>query len=300
LRRLGFANFSIALRFWKSRSPPDFGRKRLLLAFQPDLRLIPFDMSGRERTQQSDKTAPAVLYEKRDNIAWVTLNRPERLNAYNVEMRDNLFEILSAIYDDPEIRGMVLAGAGSSFSTGGDVAEFGQAPSPTAARWIRFRRDVWGRLRSLPVPTIAAAHGFTVGGGMEMVLLCDMAVASTDARFCLPETGLGMIPGVAGTQTAARRLPLGWALDLCITGRWLDAQQALAVGLVAQVVAPEALDRTAHQWALRLSRLPREHVTIAKLAVWEGLNGTLAAGLELERRLANRLALMRISHSGGS
>ncbi len=241
-----------------------------------------------------------MLYEKRDNIAWVTLNRPERLNAYNVEMRDELFEILSAIYDDPEVRAMVLAGAGSSFSTGGDVTEFGQAPSPTAARWIRFRRDVWGRLRNLPVPTIAAAHGFTVGGGMEMVLLCDVAVAATDTRFCLPETGLGMIPGVAGTQTAARRLPFGWALDLCITGRWLDARQALALGLVAQVVTPDALNRTAHRWAVRLSRLPREHVAIAKLAVWEGLNGTLAAGLELERRLANRIALMRISQPGGS
>jgi enoyl-CoA hydratase len=241
---------------------------------------------------------PAVLYEKRKDVAWVTLNRPERLNAYNVEMRDNLFEVLSAIYDDPDVRAMVLTGAGSSFSTGGDVSEFGQAPSPTAARWIRFRRDVWGRLRNLPVPTIAAVHGFTVGGGLEMALLCDIAIAASDARFCLPETGLGMIPGVAGTQTTARRLKFAWALDLCITGRWIDARQALILGLVVKVVGRRMLHRTAHEWALALSRLPREHIAMVKLAVWEGLNSSLAEGLDLERRLAKRIAHMR--NSGGT
>jgi enoyl-CoA hydratase/carnithine racemase len=238
---------------------------------------------------EADPAFPAVLYDQRDGVAWVTLNRPDRLNAYNVEMRDNLFAVLSAIHDDSGVRAMVLTGAGSSFSTGGDVSEFGQAPSPTAARWIRFRRDVWGRLRSLPVPTIAAVHGFTVGGGMEMALLCDIAIAADDARFCLPETGLGMIPGVAGTQTAPRRIKFGWALDLCITGRWIDARQALFLGLVVQVVRRQALDHTAQESALALSRVARGHAALAKLAVWEGLNSSLAAGLDLERRLAKRI-----------
>jgi enoyl-CoA hydratase/carnithine racemase len=255
-------------------------------------------MVARDDFGRAASSLPAVLYEKRDDVAWVTLNRPERLNAYNVEMRDNLFEVLSAIYDDPDVRAMVLTGAGSSFSTGGDVSEFGQAPSPTAARWIRFRRDVWGRLRNLPVPTIAAVHGFTVGGGLEMALLCDIAIAASDARFCLPETGLGMIPGVAGTQTAARRLKFGWALDLCITGRWIDARQALILGLVVKVVGRRMLRRTAHEWALALSRLPREHIAMVKLAVWEGLNSSLANGLDLERRLAKRIAHMH--NSGGA
>lgn len=257
-------------------------------------------MVAMEASGRTSSGLPAVLYEKRDNVAWVTLNRPERLNAYNIEMRDSLFEVLSAIHDDPDVRAMVLAGAGSSFSTGGDVSEFGQAPSPTAARWIRFRRDVWGRLRSLLVPTVAAVHGFTVGGGVEMALLCDIAIAASDARFCLPETGLGMIPGVAGTQTAVRRLRFGWALDLCITGRWIDARQALILGLVVKVVGRRTLHRTAHEWALGLSRLPREHIALVKLAVWEGLNSSLADGLDLERRLAKRIAHMRNSHPGGT
>ncbi|MGH8337178.1 MAG: enoyl-CoA hydratase/isomerase family protein [Gammaproteobacteria bacterium] len=231
----------------------------------------------------------AVLYAKRDGIAWVTLNRPDRYNAYNVAMRDDLYQVLTAIHEDPEVRAMVLTGAGPAFSTGGDVSEFGQAPSPLAARWIRFRRDVWGRLRSLAIPTVAAVHGFTVGGGLEMALLCDVAIAARDARFCLPETGLGMIPGVAGTQTAARRLRLGWALDLCITGRWIDAREALSIGLVAEVVPNGSLERSAHALALKLGRLPRAAVAAAKLAVWEGLELSLPDGLDLEARLAERL-----------
>src|SRR5260370_12224666 len=137
-------------------------------------------------------SSAAVLYEKRGAIAWVTLNRPDKLNAYNVEMRDALYAALSAIHEDATVRAMVLRGAGNAFSTGGDVSEFGQAPSPIAARWIRFRRDVWGRLRSLAIPTVAAVHGFTVGGGMEMYLLCNVAIASDDTRFCLPVSVIGM------------------------------------------------------------------------------------------------------------
>jgi len=234
-------------------------------------------------------STPAVLYEKRDQIAIVTLNRPDKLNAYNVAMRDALYETLSAIHDDSEVRAMVLRGAGASFSTGGDVSEFGSAPSPIAARWIRFRRDVWGRLKSLPIPTVAAVHGFTVGGGMEMALLCDLAIAADDARFCLPETGLGMIPGVAGTQTAPRRIKPAWALDLCLTGRWIDAHQALFVGLVATVVPRHNLDRIAYDCARHMSRIPREHAAMAKLAIWEGLEVSIAQGLEIESRLARRL-----------
>jgi enoyl-CoA hydratase/carnithine racemase len=231
-----------------------------------------------------------VLLEKRDGVAWVTLNRPDRLNAYNVAMRDDLYAALGAVAGDSTIRAMVLAGAGPAFSTGGDVSEFGQAPSPIAARWIRFRRDVWGRLRTLPIPTVAAVHGFTVGGGLEIALLCDAAIAADDARFCLPETGLGMIPGVAGTQTAPRRLKFGWALDLNLTGRWIDAHQALFIGLVAEVVPLETLDRSARALALALSRFPREHVAIARMAVWEGLNMSLERGLKLEQLLGARLA----------
>jgi enoyl-CoA hydratase len=251
--------------------------------------------AGNDTGRHGDASAqPAVLFEKRGTVGWVTLNRPRQYNAYNVAMRDALYEALWAIHHDPEITAMVLTGAGPAFSTGGDLHEFGQAPSPAVARWVRFRRDVWGLLRSLPIPTIAAAHGFTVGGGLEMVLLCDIAIAADDTRISLPETGTGMIPGVAGTQTASRRLGLGWALDLCITGRWIDAQQALYIGLVAEVVAAANLEHRALALAQELGAVPRQVAAIVKTAVWEGLELPIGRALELERYLAQRMEALAV------
>jgi len=244
-------------------------------------------IGGRVGHQSED--APAVLFEKRGSIAWITLNRPRQYNAYNVEMRDRLYEALWAVHHDPEITAMVLTGAGPAFSTGGDLREFGSAPSPVVARWVRFRRDVWGLLRSLPVPTIAAVHGFTVGGGLEILLLCDVAIAADDTRICFPETGTGMIPGVAGTQTASRRLGMGWALDLCITGRWIDPDQALCIGLVAEVVPAAMLEDRAMALARELGATPRHVAAIIKTAIWEGLELPIERALELERRLGQRL-----------
>jgi len=242
-----------------------------------------------EDTQStSGQSAPAVLYEKRGAIAWVTLNRPKQYNAYNMAMRDALYEILGAIHDDDEIRAMVLTGAGKAFSTGGDLAEFGSAPSPTVARWVRFRRDVWGRMRALPIPTVAVLHGFTVGGGFEMALLCDVAIAADDTRISFPETGAGMIPGVAGTQTAPRRLGFGRAMDLCITGRWFDAREALLVGLVAEVVALGQLERRAFEIASNFARLPRAQAAMLKMAIWDGLELPMRDAIAFERRLAER------------
>ena len=233
--------------------------------------------------------------EKRGAIAQVTLNRPDQLNAYNMAMRDALFEILSAIHDDSEIRAMVLTGAGKAFSTGGDLSEFGSAPSPTISRWVRFRRDVWGRMRALPIPTVAALHGFTVGGGFEMALLCDIAIAADDTRISFPETGAGMIPGVAGTQTAPRRLRFGRAMDLCITGRWFDAREALLVGLVAEVVPLGQLEQRAFEVASELGRLPREQSSMLKMAIWDGLELPIRDALAFERRLAERYKMFNFA-----
>jgi enoyl-CoA hydratase len=229
---------------------------------------------------------PPVLYEKDGALAIVSLNRPRVLNAYNVAMRDALHEILQAVRDDPEVRAMVLRGNGRAFCTGGDLNEFGSAPSPVVARDVRWRRDVWGLLVSLPIPTLAAVHGYTVGGGLEMALLSDLCVAADDTRLSYPETALGMIPGVAGTQTTTRLLGLGYALDLVLTGRWLDARAALRLGLVARVVRRAALDRAAFDLARQLCKHPAARVALLKRAVNDGANLSLAEGLALERRLA--------------
>ena len=239
------------------------------------------------QSPQARRHPPAVLYEKAGPVAVVSLNRPEVLNAYNVAMRDALFEALQAVRDDPDVGAVVLCGNGPAFSTGGDVAEFGSAPSPVVARDVRWRRDVWGLLHTLPKPAIAAVHGYAVGGGFDMALLCDLCIAAEDARFCYPETRLAMIPGVAGTQTTPRLLGTGRALDLVLTGRWLTATKALELGIVARVVAPAQLRAAAVDLARRLCELPPALVARTKRAVNEGLDLPLADGLALERRMAS-------------
>lgn len=230
-------------------------------------------------------SAPTVLYEKDATVAVVSLNRPRQLNAYNVAMRDELHAALNAIKDDPEVRVMILRGEGPSFSTGGDVSEFGSAPSPVRAREVRWLRDNWGLLLHLPQPTIATVHGYTAGGGLEMALLCDMCLAADDAVFFLPETGLGMIPGVGGTQTAPRAIGLGRALDLVLTGKRLDAGEALKIGLVNRVVPRPALLTAAKSLAYTLCRHRPRTVRLAKRAVRRGTDLGLVDGLRLERRL---------------
>lgn len=227
-----------------------------------------------------------VRYARRGPLAVVTLDRPEVLNAYDTRMRDDLDAVLAAADDDPEVRVLVLRGRGPAFSTGGDVREFGTAPSPMVARAVRWRRDVWGRLLALRAATIAAVHGWTVGGGMEMALLCDLCVAATNTRLALPETGLGMIPGVAGTQTVPRRVGSARALDLVLSGRVLDARAAWRMGLVVRVVPRARLDATALAMARRLARLDPGLVQAARRCVRAAHDVGLAQGLALERRLS--------------
>lgn len=226
-----------------------------------------------------------VLYAKRSVTAVVSLNRPQQCNAYNLAMRDALHAILSAIRDDPEVRVVILRGNGESFCSGGDLTEFGSSPSPLVARSARWRRDVWGLLRSLPQITLAAVHGPVVGGGFEMAMLCDLCIAADNSRFALPETGLGMIPGVGGTQTAPRLLGLARALDLILSGRWLSAGEALQMGIATRVVAKARLQGEAMALARRIGRLPREITTRLKRSVHEGLDLPLPDALALDKRI---------------
>jgi enoyl-CoA hydratase/carnithine racemase len=230
---------------------------------------------------------PTVLYATHDGVATITLNRPERLNAYDVAMRDGLAEALAAAADDSEVRVAVLRGAGPCFCTGGDLREFGSAPSPLVARAARFARDVPGRLARFPKPLIAAVHGYAVGGGLEMALLADCCIAATDARFRLPEVGLGMIPGVGGTQTLPRTAGVGRALEIVLTRRWIEAHEALGLGIVTRVVADaDALGCEVARVAAAVAALAPGLVARARGALVRGGDVPLATGLALEARLA--------------
>jgi len=227
----------------------------------------------------------SIRYEKRGHVAVITLDRPESLNAYDVTMRDDLHAALGAVDDDPEVRALVLRGAGRAFSAGGDLREFGSAPSPVVARAVRFQRDVWGRLLRLRAPTVAAVHGWAAGGGMEMALLCDVRIAATDARFALPETGLGMVPGVVGTQTLPRLAGLARALDVVLSGAPLDARHAERIGLVHRVVPRARLDAASGAVARRLAALDAGLAATLRRCVRAAFDLSLADGLALERRL---------------
>jgi enoyl-CoA hydratase/carnithine racemase len=234
-----------------------------------------------------------LRFSKRGGVATVLLDRPEVLNAYDVRMRDELFEALRAVDDDPEVRVLLLRGRGRAFSTGGDVREFGTAPSPTVARAVRWRRDVWGRLLDLRAVTMAAVHGWAAGGGFEMALLCDLVVAASDARFALPEAALGMIPGVGGTQTLPRRVGQGRALELLLTGRVLSARAAAAAGIVHTVVPRGRLVATATRIAATMARVDLAYALAVRRAVRAASDQPLAIGCALERVLTARLEARR-------
>ncbi len=235
-------------------------------------------------------TEPHVRFERDGDIARVTLNRPERLNAINMAMRDELWGVFTAVHDDPTVRVLLFEGAGDrAFSAGADITEFGTAPSLIEAREARLRRDLWGKLARLPVPAIAAIHGFAYGAGLELSLYCDLCVAADDARFALPEVTLGYIPSAGGTQTAPRHLRRSDAMLMATSGLPLDAQAAFARGLVHEVVPADQLQARALEWAHRLAAMPPDAMRAAKRAVIEGIELPLADALQLEQRLAVRL-----------
>jgi enoyl-CoA hydratase/carnithine racemase len=228
-----------------------------------------------------------VIYEKHDSIAYVTLNRPQALNAFNVRMRDDLFEVLSAVRADDEVRVVLFKGAGDkAFCAGADLKEFLTAPSVVKARQIRSIRDLWSLFLSVPQPLIAALHGYVLGSGIEIALYCDLRIATPDVVFGLPEVSLGILPAAGGTQTLPRILGLSGALDMLLTGRRLSGQEAFNRGMVNQVVPREKLLQTAEELAYKIASYDPMVVRNAKQAVIKGMDMTLDQGLDLEWRLA--------------
>ncbi len=214
-----------------------------------------------------------LLYEKKGRIAYVILNRPQVLNIYNVRMRDELYEVLCAVKIDTDIHVVILKGAGEkAFCAGADLTEFLSAPSPTAARHVRWQRDVWGLFLSLPQPVIAALHGYVFGSGIEMAMCCDIRIAADDCVFGLPEVALGIIPAAGATQTVPRAIGPGHALDLLLTGRRIGAQEALEMKLVNRVVPHSHLLHEVEALAEKIAGFDQQAVQDIKQAVSRGLD----------------------------
>jgi enoyl-CoA hydratase len=243
-------------------------------------------------------TFETLIYEKKDHIACVTINRPKAMNAYNIQMRDDLYQVLSAIKDDPDVHVVIFKGAGEkAFCAGADLSEFLTAPSPIAARKIRWQRDVWGLFLSIPQPIIAALHGYVLGSGIEIALCCDIRIASKNAKFGLPEVALGMIPAAGGTQTLPRTVGKSKALEMLLTDEWIDGDEAFRIGLVNHVVSPDKLYNRVDEMAKKIASHDPAALKIVKQAVVRGMDLGLTQGLYLEKGLAVHLSTMTNKHN---
>ncbi len=224
-----------------------------------------------------------VLFEKRGTTGLVTINRPKALNALNQAVISGLTAIFDGPATDPELRAIVLCGAGGrAFVAGADIAEMADI-SPLQAEGFAAAGQVLGaKMSALPIPVIAAVPGFALGGGCELAMACDIVIAGPKAKFGQPEVNLGVIPGFGGTQRLLRRAGLAVALDLCLTGRLIGAAEAVQIGIASRAVEGDALE-AALGVADEIAKKGPVAVRLAKRVLHDNADADLAAGLAAER-----------------
>jgi enoyl-CoA hydratase/carnithine racemase len=233
-----------------------------------------------------------VEFERRGVVALLTLNRPDAMNAIDGSMRTELPAAVRRAEDDPNVRVIVVAGAGTrAFCAGADVREFNKPQSVVEARAERQRTGGWNDvLEAVRKPTIAAIRGYCLGGGLEIALACDVRIAAEGATLGLPEVGLGLIPGAGGTQRLQRIVGLGHALWMTLSGERITAARALEIGLVTQLVSPaETLLDSVLETAERLGCGAPLAMAYAKEAVRRGGSLPMGEGLRIEDDLATLL-----------
>lgn len=228
-------------------------------------------------------------YRVEDNLATVTIDRPDALNALNHEMLLELGMALELAEADLEVRALIITGVGRAFVAGADIENLQRLSDGFSGREAALAgQDLMNSLAALPFPTIAAVNGFALGGGLELALAADLRVASREAKLGFPEVQLGLIPGYGGTQRLPRLIGMGRALDLILTGRHVGAQEALALGLVNRV-EDDALAGARELAQVCLRNAPVA-LGLAKEAVVRGLDVTLPQGLEIEADLFGMVA----------
>jgi len=229
---------------------------------------------------ESHRTERLILVDRRpDGVALVRLNRPP-LNALSQALLGELADTARSLAADPELKAVVVAGSEKALAAGADIEEFTHVDAPRTINAIF--REAFDALAAIPRPVIAAIRGYALGGGLELALACDLRVASASARLGQPEILLGIIPGAGGTQRLARLVGPARAKDLIWSGRPVRADEALAIGLVDRVVPADEVEANALEWAASFARGAVVAIGLAKRAIDEGLDGSLADGLELE------------------
>ena len=216
-------------------------------------------------------------------ILHITLNRPEALNALSAELMEKLYQILLSAKSDDAVKAVLMTGSGNkAFCAGADINQLATLNSQMGATFARHGQMIFSLLEQLGKPSLAAINGFALGGGCELSMAATMRIAANTAAFGQPEVKLGVIPGFGGTQRLGRLVGKGRALDLCLTGRMLKADEALQWGLVSEVVAPDQLLERAKQILLGLTKLAPLALKSIMTVINLGYDLTLADALELE------------------
>ena len=226
-----------------------------------------------------------VNVEVKDKIAVLTINRPEALNALNSQVLDDLNAALDSI-DVNTVRALVLTGAGEkSFVAGADIGEMSTLTKAEGEAFGKKGNDVFRKLETFPIPTIAAVNGFALGGGCEISMSCDIRICSDNAMFGQPEVGLGITPGFGGTQRLARLIGAGMAKQLIYTARNIKADEAYRIGLVNAVYAQEELLPAAEKMANTIAAQAPIAVRACKKAINDGLQLDIDKAIELEEKI---------------
>ncbi|MBO8168126.1 MAG: enoyl-CoA hydratase/isomerase family protein [Thermoanaerobacteraceae bacterium] len=226
-----------------------------------------------------------LLWEIKEGIGYLTLNRPQSLNALNNAVLQELSGLLDEIAENNEVEVVVVTGAGKAFIAGADIKEMAEKTALEAREFSALGHEVMLKLENLPQPTIAAVNGYALGGGLELAMACDMRVASKKAKFGQPEVGLGVIPGFGGTQRLPRLIGKAFASEMLYTGGMYDAEQAYQMGLVNRVVEPEELMDSVEELARQIMSKGKIAVQLAKSAVVNGLDMDLDSALAYEKEI---------------
>ena len=223
-----------------------------------------------------------------EKVGIITLNRPKQLNALNDQLMDELGQALQAFDADEKIGCMVITGSEKAFAAGADIGAMAKYSFADVYKGDYIGRN-WEQIRNIRKPVIAAVSGFALGGGCELAMMCDFIIAADNAKFGQPEIKLGVIPGAGGTQRLPRAVGKAKAMDMALTGRMMDAQEAERAGLVSRVVAVDKLQDEALAAALVISGFSQIAVMAAKESVNRAFESGLADGVMFERRLFHAL-----------
>lgn len=215
-----------------------------------------------------------IKVERRDRVAWITLDRPEALNALNMQLMHELVDAATSLDADDAIGAIVVTGSEKAFAAGADIKEM--ASKSTAEMREANHFGPWMEFARVKKPVIAVVSGYALGGGFELALMCDVILASDSAKFGFPEIGLGVIPGIGGTQRIMRIVGYPKAAELVLTGRRIDAAEADSLGIVSRVVPAAELQASAEQLATAIASKSLTALVAAKAA----LDGALETGLE--------------------